>query len=114
MILTIGSGIALTFTAIHYGDLQGGWSWQNIWVGPVRVTFPFFAGLLIYRLNLLINIKFAFPLASLFLLLVFIVPHISHFRMNGLFDATCVILVFHLNIILLLPGFSSLFYYKFS
>lgn len=98
LVFVAGSAIALTITAVHYGDLQGGWSWQNIWVGPVRVTFPFFAGLLIYRLNLLVNIKFPFLLTSLLLLVVFVVPHIPRFRTNGLFDAACVILVFPLII----------------
>jgi len=40
---------ALVGTALSHGHLQGGWNWDTFWMALVRVTFPFFAGLLVFR-----------------------------------------------------------------
>ena len=89
------SGIVLAVTSITHGHLQGGWGWDTFWMAPVRVAFPFFCGLLIYRLNARIRIPVAYPLLSLVLLILFILPY---FPMNGLYEAVCILVFFPLII----------------
>jgi peptidoglycan/LPS O-acetylase OafA/YrhL len=41
------AALALVATALKYGSLDGGWAWHSLWMAPVRVAFPFAAGLLV-------------------------------------------------------------------
>lgn len=95
-VVAIGvAGLALIATAhLYRGDLGYGWGWDNVWVAPVRLAYPFLAGLLICRLGWKITVPQPFLLASLLLLLVFLAPRLGFY--NGLFEAGCVILVFPL------------------
>lgn len=62
--LTVLVLIAGCFT-VHYcltaptGDIVGGWSlnWRQQYVGIVRLMYPFFGGLLLFRLGWLVHIK---------------------------------------------------------
>jgi peptidoglycan/LPS O-acetylase OafA/YrhL len=91
------SAIALTATAIGHGNLQGGWGWSTFWMAPVRVTFPFFMGLLIYRMNFQISIKGAYIISSLLLVAVFAGPS---FKTAGVYEAFSVIVLFPLIVAL--------------
>jgi peptidoglycan/LPS O-acetylase OafA/YrhL len=93
--IVIISGLALACTALWNGDLQGGWGWTNCWMAPIRVAFPFFTGLLLFRMRTVFSVPRAFPLLSLLLLVIFALPH---FKYNGFYEAVCVLFIFPLLI----------------
>jgi peptidoglycan/LPS O-acetylase OafA/YrhL len=45
------SAVALIFSAFHYGQLDGGFAWDNFLGGFPRVFYDFFAGVLVYRMH---------------------------------------------------------------
>lgn len=90
-ILVAVSGAALIYVANWRGDVATGWSYETFWIAMVRMMFPFFAGLLLFRSGKLIKIGMAFPVCSLILALLFFLPT---FRFNGLYEAGCIILIF--------------------
>lgn len=91
--VTIISAIALAAASIEHGNLQGGWGWSTFWMAPIRVTFPFFMGLLIYRTNFHFSIKHSYIISSLLLIVVFAGPH---FNAAGIYEAFSVIVIFPL------------------
>jgi peptidoglycan/LPS O-acetylase OafA/YrhL len=83
------------------GDLAGGWSLneEQLRIGFTRLLFPFFGGLLLCRIGKLTRINNAFTWCSLLLVVVFLMPRIgglTHFWMNGLYEALVVLLIFPL------------------
>jgi peptidoglycan/LPS O-acetylase OafA/YrhL len=83
------------------GDLIGGWSLnkEQLFIGFTRVLFPFFAGVLLFRMGKLIRVKGAFWWCSLLVVLFLSLPRVGdehHLWMNGLYEAFVVILVFPL------------------
>jgi peptidoglycan/LPS O-acetylase OafA/YrhL len=81
------------------GDLIGGWSLDatQLHIGFARLLFPFFAGILLYRLGARIQVKSAFGVASLLLIVALSLPRFGgndHHWMNGVYEALCVIFVF--------------------
>jgi peptidoglycan/LPS O-acetylase OafA/YrhL len=90
-IVVIITGIMLTATAVYNGHLGTGWGFDNFWIAPIRMLFPFFAGLLLFRSGKLIKIPMAYPLCSVILLILFCVPVYSF---NGYYEAACIILIF--------------------
>jgi peptidoglycan/LPS O-acetylase OafA/YrhL len=87
------------------GDLIGGWTLneEQLFIGFTRVLFPFFAGILLCRMDKLIRIKGAFWWCSGLIILALSVPRIGdaqHLWQNGLYEAGCVILVFPLIVAL--------------
>jgi peptidoglycan/LPS O-acetylase OafA/YrhL len=90
-IIVIISGITLTIVVVRRGDIATGWAYQNFWIAVVRMMFPFFAGLLLFRTARLIRIPMAFPLCALALTVLFLLPT---FRYNGWFEAACIIIAF--------------------
>jgi peptidoglycan/LPS O-acetylase OafA/YrhL len=83
------------------GDLIGGWSLDKtqLNIGFTRLLYPFFAGVLLFRIGKLIHIKSAFTICSLLIVVVLSVPRIGgteHLWMNGLYESFCVIIVFPL------------------
>lgn len=91
--LLIAAAAALAATAHFYkGDLGYGWGWKHIWVAPIRLAYPFLAGLLVYRMRWRIKVPAPYLTASLILLAVFMAPRMGWY--NGLFEAACVIFVF--------------------
>lgn len=90
---------------IHYavtnesGDLIGGWSLEplQLRIGFTRVMYPFFAGLLLFRIGKLAHIKHAFWWCSLLLLIILAMPRIGgseHRWMNGLYEALSIVFIF--------------------
>src|SRR5206468_8706936 len=92
-IVVIVSGIALIITANWHGDVATGWGYQTFWIAFVRMMFPFFAGLLLFRSSKLIHIPAAFPMCSLLLIFLFYLPT---FKYNGLYEAAVIIIAFPL------------------
>jgi peptidoglycan/LPS O-acetylase OafA/YrhL len=81
------------------GDLIGGWSLNadGLHIGFARLLFPFFAGILLSRLGARIQLKNAFAIASLLLVVALSLPRFGateHHWMNGLYEALCVIILF--------------------
>ena len=84
-----------------HGDVIGGWSLNKtqLHIGFARLLYPFFAGILLMRLGKLINVKWAFTICSVLLLIVFSIPRIGDpesLWMNGLYESICIILFFPL------------------
>jgi len=81
------------------GDLIGGWSLASnqLHIGFARVMYPFFAGLLLFRISRLAKISNAFVWCSLIIVAVFAMPRIGgseHRWMNALYESFSVIVIF--------------------
>ncbi len=90
-IIVIISGIALTATSVWHGDVGTGWAYSNIWIATVRMMFPFFAGLLLFRTGKLLRIPMAYVVCSLILIVLFCLPTTKY---NGWYEAACIIIAF--------------------
>ncbi len=102
-ILVFIAGAALIHLAVTstHGDIIGGWSIdpKQIHVGLARLMYPFFAGLLLSRIVKPANIKHAFWLCSLMIIIFLAIPRIGgseHLWINGLYDSLTVIFIFPL------------------
>lgn len=98
IIITILSAVVLIIAAYNVGQLFLGWGASNFWMAPVRMIFPFFCGLLLFRLgdSARFNLKAAYPLLTLLLLGVFMMPQFKESSLNGLYEAAAVIVIFPL------------------
>ena len=85
------SAVALVYAAKFHGDLGTGWGYHTFWIAVARMMFPFFAGLLLFRLGKLIRIPKAYTVCSVLLAIVFFMPWTKY---NAIYDAAAVILVF--------------------
>jgi peptidoglycan/LPS O-acetylase OafA/YrhL len=65
-----------------------------MWIAFVRMVFPFFMGLLMFRLGWKIRVRYAFPIAAVLLAALFWMPWLETKAANGLFEAACIILAF--------------------
>jgi len=90
-VLAIICAIALTITASWRGNLGTGWGFDTFWIAFVRMMFPFFAGLLLFRTGKLIRIKNAYLWCSIVLTILFCLPT---FRFNGLYEAAVIVFAF--------------------
>ncbi|WP_035669062.1 acyltransferase [Flavobacterium sp. 83] len=110
-ILVFLSGCALIHLAVTSpnGYLVGGWSLnaEHIHIGFTRMMFPFFAGVLLFRMGKLIKVKNAFFWCSLLVIMALAMPRIGgseHIWWNGIYDSATVILFFPLIIFLAASG----------
>jgi peptidoglycan/LPS O-acetylase OafA/YrhL len=92
-LVVAASAVALTWAATHRGDIATGWGYDSFGYAIIRMMYPFFAGLLLFRAGRLLRLPFAFPLCSLLLAILFCLPTFTH---NGLYEAACIILAFPL------------------
>ncbi len=92
-ILVIITGSMLFGTSIWNGNLGTGWGFDNFWIAIVRMLFPFFGGLLLFRSGMLIKIPYAFIFCSLALIIVFSLPTIPY---TGFYEPFVVIFIFPL------------------
>lgn len=90
-VLVAMAALALTGAAVWHGDVGTGWSLDTMWIGTTRMIFPFFAGLLMYRLGTRIQLPQTYLICSLVLAILFCVPVVKY---NGLYDASVIIFVF--------------------
>ena len=90
-IIVILSGSVLTYVAVWNGHLGTGWSYETSWIATVRMVFPFFAGLLLYRTGKLIRIPNAYAFCSLMLIILFCIPAKPVY---GWYEAACIIIAF--------------------
>jgi peptidoglycan/LPS O-acetylase OafA/YrhL len=106
-ILVFVAGCALIHFSVTMpqGNLAGGWTVDGpqLRIGFTRLIYPFFAGLLLFRLGKLIRIKHAFWVCSLLIAAVLAAPRIGgseHVWMNGLYESLSIILIFPLIVAL--------------
>ena len=90
-VIVVISGIVLTVFAIWHGNVGTGWGYDTFWVATIRMMYPFFAGLLLYRSGKLIRIPMAYLICSGMLILLFCIP--AH-KFYGLYEAVCIIIGF--------------------
>ena len=98
IVLTIISAGFIFYVANHSGNLMGGWSGGTFWDGCARVSYSFLAGMLVYRLKLIIKNKLGFIGLSILLLLAFLMPFSN--KWNWLSESLIVILYFPLLVAL--------------
>jgi peptidoglycan/LPS O-acetylase OafA/YrhL len=91
--LVLISATVLGWAGANQAHLSVGWAWDTFWLAPVRVAYPFFAGMLLYRMGGIIPMKWGYPVLSLVLLAVFMTPNSDY---TGLMDAALIIFVFPL------------------
>jgi len=98
------SGFALAAIAIGNGSgtyhLGVGWTADcgGLWMGLVRMTFSFSAGLLMSRNFVPIQIRGAFWICTALIVIVLSIPYVGSTTRpmisNGVFDAACILFVF--------------------
>lgn len=101
------AGCGLSAFAIWgpYGDICAGFTMTGIefMAGSLRLLFSFSAGLLLFRLFKPVNIKGAFWICSLSIVILLAVPRLGgaeHLWMNGLYDTICFAMFFPLLVYL--------------
>jgi peptidoglycan/LPS O-acetylase OafA/YrhL len=83
---------AIFYEANTSGNLAVGWGGDNVRGGGIRILYSFLAGILLYRSKWLIRSKITFPLITLMLLAVFLIPYID--LLNPFLEPVIVILYF--------------------
>ncbi len=95
---TMVAGLASVATAMSLGSYDTGWGLHNFWGAPVRLAYPFMAGLLLFRLHhRLPRWRVGFLPLSVILLLAFAAPAMPTdgvIKLNGLYQAFCVVILF--------------------
>ena len=93
------AAVALVHLAVTKGSVDGGWTldWEQLRIGFTRLMYPFFAGLLLYRVCKTGKIKNAFLWCSLLIIIGLCIPKIGGKDLlwtNGLYDSLTIILLF--------------------
>lgn len=81
------------------GDMAGGWSLDTVQmnIGFARLLFPFFGGLLLFRMHKKATIKHGFIYSSLVLIILFSLPRFGTkdtLWMNGLYESIVIMVFF--------------------
>lgn len=88
------AAIALVFASIHVGNANLGADWKSIPGGLARVTFSFFAGILIYRLHR----RASRPSSLAWLLVAAPIPLLFVWSEKLVADLACILVIFPLLI----------------
>ncbi len=98
MALSVLSGLVTIYAAIKFNTLDRGWGWDELWMAPTRLAFPFITGLWLYRIHDKIKLpKLGFWTLSLILLVFLSLPSFADIKpwpINGIFEALVVIAAF--------------------
>lgn len=111
-ILVVISGLALLRLAVFSasGSVIGGHilDGENLAIGMTRLMYPFFCGVLLFRLARRINLRAGFGLCSLLLVALLACPRLGGEALwvNGLYEAMCILFAF--PIIVLIGAGSSI------
>ncbi len=101
--IAVVSGLGLVVSGLAFGSLDQGSGWDRLWMAPVRLCFPFIAGLWLFRVrNRLSPLRLGYLPLTFVLVAVAAFPTLSNtgaVRLNGLFEAGCIVLVFPLVIL---------------
>jgi len=96
--LALLSGAVLVVSAGMLGSLDQGSYWETFWMAPVRLCFPFVTGLWLYRVReRLPNMRIGWLPLSLAMLAATAfptLPAVGGVKLNGLYEAACVVLLF--------------------
>lgn len=88
----------------HMYTVIGGWSItaEQMYIGAIRLLYPFLCGLLLSRIGKSINVKGGFWWCSFLLVIVFSLPCIGGEGsiLNGIYVATCILFVFPLIVLM--------------
>ncbi|MDR1415186.1 MAG: acyltransferase [Odoribacteraceae bacterium] len=100
-ILVILAACATLHLTLTEGDVIGGWAAdaRGARFGITRVIYPFFAGLLLYRLGRVIRLPRAFAWCTLVLVAALAFPRVGGVEtpwLNGLYEASIILLLFPL------------------
>lgn len=105
-VLVTVSGLALVRLAVWggSGSVLGGhmFTGEQLAIGLTRVMYPFFCGLLLFRMGKRIKLRAGFWLCSLLLAVVLFFPRLGgegNLWMNGLYEAFCILFVFPLIVL---------------
>jgi peptidoglycan/LPS O-acetylase OafA/YrhL len=93
LLIVCAAGLAAT-AVLFKNNLGWGWGYETLWVAPVRLAYPFLAGLLVYRLGWKIRLPQPYLLASLMVIGALACPELGKY--NGLYEALAIIFVFPL------------------
>jgi peptidoglycan/LPS O-acetylase OafA/YrhL len=102
LLVLIAGGVLLHFALTNpHGNFAGGWSVDatQLRIGFTRLMYPFFSGLLLFRMGKLIRIKHAFWVCSALMAIILALPRFGgpeHLWMNGLYEALCILVLFPL------------------
>jgi peptidoglycan/LPS O-acetylase OafA/YrhL len=106
-ILVVLAGCALIHLAVTSptGDVIGGWSLnaEQLRIGFTRLMYPFFAGLLLFRVSKITHITNAFFWCSMLIVIVLAIPRVGgseYLWANGLYDSLTIIFIFPLIVYL--------------
>lgn len=91
----------LTAERVQINTVIGGWALnaEQLYIGSARLLYPFFCGLLIYRLGKRINLRGAFAVCGLAVALMLAMPRIGGYEamwQNGLYEDFCILILFPL------------------
>jgi peptidoglycan/LPS O-acetylase OafA/YrhL len=105
ILVSLSAAATIYLSVFVRGDVSGGWSFNltHLHIGFTRLFYPFFAGLLLYRMGQLTHVRGAFLWCSLLLIAVLSIPHIGakeHSMWNGVYEAAIIIFVFPLIVYL--------------
>ncbi len=83
----------------------GGWNLtpEQLYIGITRLLYPFFCGLLLSRIGKMPSVRGGFWWCSLLVAALLVLPRIGgteHMWQNGLYDASCILLLFPLIVLL--------------
>ncbi|AOW09632.1 acyltransferase family protein [Flavobacterium gilvum] len=73
-VLTLIAGIILIYVSYNSKGLVGGWGGDTFWDGAARVSYSFFAGILVYRFKWIISSKLGFLGLAILLMPAFLYP----------------------------------------
>jgi peptidoglycan/LPS O-acetylase OafA/YrhL len=105
--LTMNWDVFNVFQVRNYAayTVIGGWSLSSdqLCIGVSRLLYPFFAGLLISRINKLIKIRAGFWWCSLLIASLLVMPRIGgteNMWMNGIYESLSIIIIFPLIVLM--------------
>lgn len=98
LVLTFIAGIALIYMAYNSKGVSGGWGGDTFWDGAARVSYSFFAGILVYRFKWIIPSKLGFWGLAILLLPTFLYPFNPTFN----FITESLIVIFYFPLIVAL------------
>ena len=81
------------------GDVIGGWATNvaQLHIGFARLLYPFFAGMLLMRSGVRLQVRHSFLVCSLLLIVCFALPRFGgpeRLWVNGIYEALCILVVF--------------------